>query len=455
VAGGTSYWHYQLVEDVNRGGVTIVPHLQDPIPINLIGAVDQLTSTGSMTVTADTGDAVVDGYRWYLNGEEVGTEDSVVVGPGLDPGFHWLDVVVTAGSVLSSERARFEVVDQQLVDLTGHWALFDIFEGEEGGPGLVYILQTGTDLDSNVGGMDFTGTTDGSAVTFWWDEDGEHFELAATIGSDGIIRGDISPGGGSLRIEPFQPSYGTLDMSGYLNFHSDLALGNGGGQVSAELRFWVEAHPFSHEILFTDNRLGPDTYEIGPAHTSAIVFVGDEELDAQSGFLILDEFGPDGTSGSFRIAYENGDFLEGTFDLDLPPDGEGLVTVTDGLWLGTPVSVGTVAGIPWNTSPHSNPSEQTIVHVDEDRMIGVVVEHSQKQEITAGVFAVPDEYEVDVIWYAEDGTEMEDDAISGELVITSYDRKVGVSGYFLDMRFPGGLLSASFDVKNELNEFRY
>jgi hypothetical protein len=114
VAGSRSFQHYELVEDINRGGgaVTIVPELGDPIGITLGGAVAVLEQGQLMSVTV-TPSQTVDSYQWYLNGVAIAGASgaSVSVGAGLGLGFYWLDVVVTRGATLGSARHRFQVVD--------------------------------------------------------------------------------------------------------------------------------------------------------------------------------------------------------------------------------------------------------------------------------------------------------------------------------------------------------
>jgi hypothetical protein len=54
----------------------------------------------------------VDGYQWYLDGEELPgeTKNTIVIGSELFVGTYWLDLMVTKGSIISSGRVVFEVV---------------------------------------------------------------------------------------------------------------------------------------------------------------------------------------------------------------------------------------------------------------------------------------------------------------------------------------------------------
>ena len=128
VAGETSHKSYDLVRDVNRGGLTITPDMQSPIEITFSGTAETLDLGGSMTVTAATSEPV-DSYQWYLQGVLIGgaTLAEVTVGEGLGVGIYRLDLMVTKDSTLSSDAIVFEVVDsnvRSLVDSAGNVGLF-------------------------------------------------------------------------------------------------------------------------------------------------------------------------------------------------------------------------------------------------------------------------------------------------------------------------------------------
>ena len=114
VAGWTSSRVYELVADVNRGGleINLVEEMQNPISITL-NVPDTFTlHVGQTVLVAATTSEPVDSYQWYLRGVLLGGESRsfVTVGGGLGAGTYWLDLVVTAGDVLSSRGVVFEVL---------------------------------------------------------------------------------------------------------------------------------------------------------------------------------------------------------------------------------------------------------------------------------------------------------------------------------------------------------
>ena len=116
---------------------------------------------------------------------------------------------------------------------------------------------------------------------------------------------------------------------------------------------------------------------------------------------------------------------------------------------------------------HELNSEYGLGRERDDGKIGVdYLDHNGGAElklaplgpITTGTFSVPGEMGLDLHAEWEEGDcgpefGFEGDAISGDLVITSYQAGVGIAGYFTDMVFPGGTLSGSFDVRFDLNRF--
>lgn len=115
VAGEISEKTYELVEDVNHGGVVINPEMDNPITISLSGVVDPLTAGSEMTVVAEP--AGETSYQWYLdgvlleNGANVTiTGNTITFGKDVGLGYRWLSVIVTSGSVISSTEEQFQVV---------------------------------------------------------------------------------------------------------------------------------------------------------------------------------------------------------------------------------------------------------------------------------------------------------------------------------------------------------
>jgi hypothetical protein len=348
VAGGTSYWHYELVEDVNRGGVTIVPDLQDPIEITLVGAVEQLSQDESMTVTADTGDAAVDEYKWYLNGDEVATGETVTIGPGLEPGFHWLDVIVTAGPVLSSARVEFEVVGtthEPPIDLSGYWDFYPTIPGEgEFYLGPLPLEQTGTDLLCAYG---LSGHIIGAVFflegDFEEDEVITHGEMVGTA-CPTEITGDYTGlpfGDGTFRFVPSEAPFGHLDVAGTFqgeavsldteyglawrdtDSYFEYSIGLSAGDLNG-LRIGTEDHELSVRRFYVDQEewLGADVNEM----------YGGQE--ATGGWIDITAYSETGMAGTFDLDFSDGE-LAGSFDVVFDVGG---TTSVSGTWRGNPVS---------------------------------------------------------------------------------------------------------------------
>lgn len=121
IEGYTTAGQFDLTADqINAWGeigVTIEPDLQNPYTVTLSGAVATITDAETMTVTAavDPNDPP-DSYRWYLDGVSVlegATASSITIGPSPNVpaavGAHELSVLVTHGSVISSNGVSFTV----------------------------------------------------------------------------------------------------------------------------------------------------------------------------------------------------------------------------------------------------------------------------------------------------------------------------------------------------------
>ena len=92
-----------------------------------------------------------------------------------------------------------------------------------------------------------------------------------------------------------------------------------------------------------------------------------------------------------------------------------------------------------------------IRHLDEDLDVWFGMTPSETIDISEGPFLVPDEISVRVSWSKDDGTNFEEEALTGTLFVTYEADGDGIAGHFEDMAFPSGLLSGSFDVKYEIN----
>ncbi len=115
VDGGTSAGSFDFPEINKPGGsviVTLTPEMADPLTVSIDGAVSMLALGQSMTVTANTAEAVDNVvYVWYLNGESVGTGNTFTFGSSLGIGVYRLDVTaVTAdGTRAGSAGLTFNV----------------------------------------------------------------------------------------------------------------------------------------------------------------------------------------------------------------------------------------------------------------------------------------------------------------------------------------------------------
>ena len=114
VADEVSSELFELEEDVNRGGVFIEAEFENPFDVSIIGVNEEELAGDDITAEALPDGA--DSYRWYLDGVPVpGGGISPVVNDieieGTIPiGHHWLSVVVTIGTVMSSASVEFDVV---------------------------------------------------------------------------------------------------------------------------------------------------------------------------------------------------------------------------------------------------------------------------------------------------------------------------------------------------------
>ncbi len=116
VAGEISEKTYELVEDVNHG-IIIDPEMDNPVAVSLSGVISPLPIREEMTVVAEP--AGEPSYDWYLDGvllEDDGDNviisgNTIIFGSDVDPGYHWLSVLVTSGSVMSSAEEQFQVVE--------------------------------------------------------------------------------------------------------------------------------------------------------------------------------------------------------------------------------------------------------------------------------------------------------------------------------------------------------
>lgn len=115
VNGGTSTGSFDFPEINKPGGnviVNVTPEMADPLTVSIDGAISMLALGQNMTVTANVAESVGNVvYVWYVNGESVGTGDTLTFGSGLGIGVYRLDVTaVTAdGTRAGSAGVTFHV----------------------------------------------------------------------------------------------------------------------------------------------------------------------------------------------------------------------------------------------------------------------------------------------------------------------------------------------------------
>jgi hypothetical protein len=170
----------------------------------------------------------------------------------------------------------------------------------------------------------------------------------------------------------------------------------------------------------------------------------------ESGVLEIYQYDPIYVAGSFALQFEGGNYLNGHFELSGPMYG-GVVTITDGFMYG-PVMPETAPGMIWYAGMEHEWASSEIKYIDEDRDVGLNLSpHFGPMQV--GTFSVPDQIWVNVNDFDDTGTDFESEAVSGTVVITSYQEDVGIAGHFENMMFPEGTLSGSFDVSFQTTEY--
>ena len=374
-----------------------------------------------------------------------------------------IDIVPGAIGVIGVDPGELE---PEAYDLTGYWDAYLLMNGDRDGPYLFYFVQTGNTLD----GFNTTGTVEGSVVTLsiGSDED-DAVTIVGTIENNDYFAGPLDFYGELIaaefrRVDDLQ--FGTLQLSGLVNFQSDKALGGEEPDYTEYfLRFQIKAGNLEGEIQFL-------TYHVLAAGQYYDVFdgrghLGDDEVEvyffdygtwddfrADGGWLVLDQYNPDGVvSGSFEVYFEDSDnWLGASFWLDQPNGSGAQVTITGGEWNGFPVENGNTDGLSWNSGEEFNHGPRYVAFIDEYLVVELVFQ--PQDGMAVGSFAVPDEMEV-CFGYTLEGSEgmYEDRSVSGTVVVETYQEGVGMSGYFSGVQFAdtSGSLAGSFDVTFELN----
>jgi hypothetical protein len=349
------------------------------------------------------------------------------------------------------------------VDLTGFWdAYLTPTGGETNPPHLLYIKQTGTFLNA----IDFTGTVDGQAVTIVMDDGSATFN--GTIEPDGTFGGPFDWMGETGTFEMVRSNilFGPFELSGLVNLSTDLGFAwPGEEEVLYRLDFHVRAGTLEGGLTFENyTGLAPGTYSVlpregvdDPGPTEVIGWFFEhwmEEYEVQAGTLDLTRYDANGVSGTFTLEFEEGNNLNGVFELNLPMYSNGTVTITGGWWNGAPAPTGTTGGLMWSTGIEHKWGEWGVNYIDEDRDVSLTL-MPWNGPMAAGTYSIPNEmwFRVEEQHDDENENQYEGEAQSGTVVITSFQSDVGMAGYFEDLIFPEGTLSGGFDVSFLLTEY--
>lgn len=109
--------------------ITIVSEMDNPITIAFSGLIFLLEEGDNMTLTSITDPSPVDAYQWYLDGKALSgeTASSITFGNDLLPGKHWIMLMVEKGSILSSNKLSFYVVEEPKILAKGHDKRIDVW----------------------------------------------------------------------------------------------------------------------------------------------------------------------------------------------------------------------------------------------------------------------------------------------------------------------------------------
>jgi hypothetical protein len=346
------------------------------------------------------------------------------------------------------------------IDLTDYWdAYLTPTGGETAPPHLIYIKQT----DSLLNGFGVTGSVEDSIVTMSID-DGEA-TFTGTVGTGDTFGGTFDWMGqtGTFEMVPSNLLFGLFELSGMVNLNTDQGLGyQGEDEIEYRLDFHMRAGTLEGALTFiNETGLLPGSYSVismegpdpGPTEVIGWFFEGwNMEHAVESGTLTLTQYDVSGVSGFFALEFGGGNYLNGNFDLSAPMYSGGVVTITDGYWDGAPVMAETASGMIWNAGMEYDWGRCEVQYLNEDREVWLNLEPSFGP-MEAGTFSVPDQVWVHVADQNDDGSEIEAEAVSGALVITSCQEGVGMAGYFEDMVFTGGTLSGSFEVSFQTTDY--
>ena len=122
----------KIEEDDKEDGAThinITADLPYAVDISFIGCKAELEYDEGMTVTAEPS-GPVDGYRWFLDDDELEGETgaTVEIGEDIEPGKHRLDLFVTKGDkIIGSGSVIFYKKDNRDISLEGTWCYTEAY----------------------------------------------------------------------------------------------------------------------------------------------------------------------------------------------------------------------------------------------------------------------------------------------------------------------------------------
>ena len=344
------------------------------------------------------------------------------------------------------------------VDVRGYWNFFWTLEGEEVGPVLYHIEQTGDQLDSIMG---FSGSVSGSNLVLEaYIDPGIGVLLYARLDGTVSESGDLITGMGSgdfgtgpfRMVRPSEAPFGHFDLSGEVeevpvSLDTEFALASGGefeveyiysvslytGWYSGELKFYTEHELTPGHYTVTED----DPHEEGQI-CAALLPDGsyDDETQATSGYVNVVFFDGISMTGDFNLEFEDGSTFSGDFYLLF--DMYDPATYITGFWNGSPVAEYGLNSHRdhWATTNFN----LTFVDHESDIQLWFTVDGAVEVGIP---YTVPFEAWIGFRWLVEGEPSLDDVnlEVPGTLILSRYDSE-GVAGV-LDM---GDTMTANFDV---------
>ncbi len=327
------------------------------------------------------------------------------------------------------------------VDLTGYWNLSFV----PGGEILIYFLQTGPSLDGPLG---ITGTIVASAVKLEiLDPDGNSLLFTGTTQGSDKVSGTTSSGGQTGTFEMNRVtglSFGSLNLHGAVERSFDRALASKNGpNVMHGLSFSANGPLLAGDLEFVSpSQLVHGDYDV-PGQIEVTYRSSSFKSKAESKTVHIERCDSGGAAGTFELTFEEGDYLDGTFDIN-PPMSQ-TVTVSRGRLRGVDLTAGDSVIGNWGTFAWDDASDN-ILYVDEDRQVRLDLgNHAQ---LGPGKIEYPDpRFDVRFGYQEDEGAVVEHEpAESGWLRIDINQANVRLKGEFSVVLFDGTALWGDFDV---------